>query len=192
MPSYPDLALDSDQESVHDLTTAIRAGDADALARFYESWFDFVLGEARRFTGRDESFCLDTVQEVMLRVIHSLKPMDHEASLRGWLRVVTHSCATDLIRRESRERRRGGIFQRLAEMLSRRIRTERNDDLEWLDDELEQLDFPSAHLLTMRYRFGWTLNEIGRHLDIPPSSVHRKLHTLTENLRRKAREHHHD
>jgi DNA-directed RNA polymerase specialized sigma24 family protein len=46
---------------------------------------------ARRATGRDEAFCLDVVQDAMMRIIRSLKPLQSERQLRGYLRAATQS-----------------------------------------------------------------------------------------------------
>ena len=47
-----------------------------------------MYGYVRRFTRRDESFCLDVVQDAMMRVIRKLTPKDSELQLLGWLRVL--------------------------------------------------------------------------------------------------------
>ncbi len=56
------------------MTAQIAAGHPEALCGFYRSWFDTIFTEARRATGRDESYCLDVVQDAMRRVIRSMKP----------------------------------------------------------------------------------------------------------------------
>jgi DNA-directed RNA polymerase specialized sigma24 family protein len=77
--------------TIQRLTTAIASGDTEAFGRFYDRWFDWSVAEARRATGRDESFCLDVVQDAMMRVIKSMKPLPHEAALYRWMRVVIRS-----------------------------------------------------------------------------------------------------
>ena len=62
------------------LTAAIARGDPTAFGRFYELWFDPALALARSISGRDESFCLDVVQDCMLRVVRSMKPLATESS----------------------------------------------------------------------------------------------------------------
>ena len=85
-------------ESVRDMTSAIASGDTEAFARFYEQWFDVAFCETRRVLGRDEEFCLDVVQEAMMRVIRSIKPIDDETGLRKWLRVAEQSFVARLTR----------------------------------------------------------------------------------------------
>lgn len=178
------------QPEVVALTRAVAAGDPEAFTRFYRQWFDPMLAEAFRVTRRDESFCLDVVQDAMVRVIRirSLKPMRTADDLRRWLRVVVRSCAYDRLRRESRSRAR----ERRA-AAGRDTAAPRGDDelagrLRWIERELAAMDDRSAEVLLMRHRFGWTLKKIGRALGLKPGAVDRRLRGAVEALRRRARE----
>ena len=173
-------------KTVQEFTTAIASGDSEAFARFYRDRFDAMYAEARRATGRDESFCLDIVQNAMMRVIRSLRPLDSELRLRAWLRTVVHSCAYDRLRHEARRKRweRNAADRRAAETPD-----DHDDDrLEWLRRELATFDDPQLRLLVMRYRFGWTLQRIGDALGLKPGAVDGRLSRLTANLRRRAQE----
>src|SRR5207237_963299 len=78
---------------------------------FYRAWFDWSFRLAQRLTRRDESFCLDVVQEAMLRVARSMKAMKSRTDLERWMSRVVHTAALDQLRRASRrgvrERARG-------------------------------------------------------------------------------------
>ncbi|MGK0202373.1 MAG: DNA-directed RNA polymerase specialized sigma24 family protein, partial [Planctomycetota bacterium] len=52
----------------HSLTGRIAAGDESAFAEFYEAWFVSTLALSRAISRRDEAWCLDVVQDVMLTV----------------------------------------------------------------------------------------------------------------------------
>lgn len=168
------------------LTEGVAGGDAEAFARFFDAWFDFMSTEAARVTGRDGALRLDVVQEAMLRVIRGMKPMDSPAHLRAWVRAAVRTAAFDLLRRERRRLRRE---RRAAEAprpgppdaaLAAR--------LHWLAREIEALDEPDAHLLRLRYRFGWTLRRIGLALGATTGAVDGKLRRLLETLRRRGGE----
>ncbi len=51
-------------DSTRKLTAAAARGDADSLAELFRTRFSFMYAEARRSSGRDESFCLDIVQDL--------------------------------------------------------------------------------------------------------------------------------
>ncbi len=172
--------------SVKELTAAIASGDTEAFALLFRSRFQEMYAEARRATGRDESFCLDVVQDAMIRVIRSIKPMDAEKRLQPWLRVVVQSCAYDRLRKEARQRR----WEQTAVDVAR-ADTEDNglsEKLGWLRRELTTFDDPQARLLVMRYRLGWTLQRIGTALGLKPGAVDRQLRRLVDILRRRAQE----
>ncbi len=175
-------------ESIRELTAAIASGNIDSFERFYQCWFDFAYEQARRATGRDESFCLDMVQESMIRVIRSIKPMDDEAALKAWLRAVVHSCCYDELRREQRKLRR----ERARGLpVDDRMNTD-DEQLAWLRSQLALLQPHQAHLLTMRFRLGWTLQRIGRALGLKPGAVDGRISRSIAALRTKAAEDFHD
>lgn len=167
------------------LTGAIASGDTGAFARFYRRWVDQMYAEAHRVTGRDESFCLDVVHDAMMRVMRSIRPMDSEPALWGWLRLVVRSCALDHLRREARRRKRERADVGMTQ-------PEPRDDLEerlaWLHAELADLDEREAALLTMRHRFGWTLRQIAQSAGLKPGAVDGRLRRTLDALRRRAQE----
>jgi RNA polymerase sigma factor (sigma-70 family) len=167
-----------------DLTRAVGAGDAAALTRLYEDWFDRLHDEARRATGRGEDFCLDVVQDAMLRVIRGLPPLESEARLAAWLRRTVRSCAYDRLRREARRRRReearaapeggGGTVAEAAELAER---------LEWLRARLAEADGGALDLITMRHRFGWSLARIGAAVGLTTGAVDGRIGRIVRGLR---------
>ena len=177
-------------EDTEDLTRAIAAGDPAAFSRFYDRWFDHVFRDVQRSTRCDESFCLDVVQEVMMRVIRSIRPMPDDARVAAWLRVVARSCAIDRLRSEQRHRDR--VRRAAATSASKRpARDDSNtyaEQLAWLEAELAELDPQSQDLLLLRHRLGWTLDRIGTALGLTPGAVDGRLRRLTRLLRRRAAE----
>lgn len=171
-------------ESTRELTSAIASGDSEAFARFYRGWFDRAYGYAKRATGRDEAFCLDVVQDAMMRVIRSMRAMESEKEVGNWLRAVVTSCAYDRLRKEKRGHlREAGAAAR---------KPDEGDDfherLAWLRTELSNLD-PATHpLIVLKFRFGWTLERIGQVLGLKPGAVDGRIRRATQELKEKARE----
>ena len=94
----PDLG---DQQTA-ELTAGMASGDRSAVETFYRRYFDLLYAEARRATRRDEAFCLDVVQEGVLRIIRSVRRVASEAQLATWLRLVIRTTAFDMLRNEAR------------------------------------------------------------------------------------------
>ena len=185
------IERDAVQPDVKALTTAIASGDTEAFARFYGAWFDAMYAEAARATGRDEAFCLDVIQDAMLRVIRRMRPMATEGDLRRWLRAVVQSCAYDRLRGESRRRRReaeAAAGRRDSGPPEASDRDELCRRLQWLEQQLRTCDAASVQMLLMRHRFGWTLRQIGAALGVKPGAVDGRLRRLVGGLRREAQE----
>ena len=163
------------------LTAAIASGDTEAFAGFFGLWFEWMRREAGRATGRDESFCLDVVQDSMMRVIRSMKPMSTDDDLRRWLGVVVRSCAYDRLRREARARDRQ---YRADTATGAEHDLELHGRIRWLEQELRSMSSLNAELLLMRYRFGWTLQQIGTALGLKPGAVDGRLRRLIGGLSR--------
>ena len=126
------------------VTRAISRGDSRAFATFFRERFDEMYAEASRLTGRDEAFCLDVVQNAMIRVIQRLKPLDSEEHLRRWLTATVRSCAFDGLRSESRRRRRELLF---ATRGTATEDAELNERLKWLREELAHLEPSHANVM---------------------------------------------
>lgn len=82
------------------LTRAIRAGDPAALSALYLDRFPRLLALAHHLTTRDESFCLDAVQDAFLRIAARLPVLDSPAALDAYLARTLRSVIIDQLRRE--------------------------------------------------------------------------------------------
>ncbi len=177
---------------VRSLTEAIASGNTEAFATFYRQWFDTMYAQAHKASGRDESFCLDVVQDAMLRVIKSVPSMASADDLRRWLRVVVQSCAYDRFREEARRKAREqrAVAVRGSNNSNDEVRAEENtvDRIRWLERQLQSLDDRDFQLLLMRHRFGWTLKRFGRTLGMKPGAVDGRIRRVLRKLRRRARE----
>jgi len=165
------------------LSLGVARGDRDSVAAFYEAWFDWTLAAAARSCGRDEAFCLDIVQEVMIRVAGRMPPLATRADLERWMWRVTHNAALDALRGE--RRRRGRETSRECQPAPSPKDTER---LEWIRGELARLD--GEERLLVRARFGslMTLREIGQSLGHTTGTVHGRLRSAMARMKRRSEE----
>lgn len=190
-------------DSIRQLCERIASGDAEAFSRFYREWFDDLLAQARRATRRDESFCLDVVQEAMMRVIRSMPVLDSPAALDRWLGAVVRSCAYDRLRREIRRAARetvvaaqsapGAAPRTEGEPPSHTEgdasrRHEAAEQLAWLRGELASLEPDLQSLIHWRYRLGWTLERIGAAVGLKPGAVDGRLRRAASRLRARHQE----
>ena len=166
-----------------ELTTAIASGDTEAFGRFYDRYFNAVYGLARRISGRDEAFCLDVVQEAMLRVVKHMRALPSDGALLRWLGAVVRSTVYDALRAEIRRRRREA--RRFYETTDRvPDETDLEEHLAWIRREMANLDPEDAWLLTMCHRWGWTLSRIGEAMGLGTTTVDRRIRRVMAKLRR--------
>lgn len=178
--------------TTHMLTAAIRRGDPDALRRHYEAWFDKALALAHRLTRRDESFCLDVVQEAMLRVVRSMPVMDTEAELGRWMGVVIRSAAIDLLRREQRHKSRERNVAPRADANHADHASDVNERIEWLRRELSEVAEQDRELILLRFAGDATVHKAARAAGLTDGAAHGRLRRVIAALRSAAREKFHD
>jgi RNA polymerase sigma factor (sigma-70 family) len=187
------------------LTAAMARGDRAAVAAFYERYFGLLYRAARGATRgrRDEHFCLDVVQDAVLRIVRTVKPVGGgEGQFVAWLRLVVQSAAYDLLRREQRRAAReregasrgpaGGPGGR-ADAPAESIGHEENgaslaEQLAWLRGELQRLEPGIAELIELRYEKRWTLAAIGARLGVSAGTVDGRLRRALGRVRERARE----
>ncbi len=173
--------------SVRTLTRAIAQGDTEAFGAFYETWFDRMLAMARSVSRRDESFCLDIVQDTMLRVVRYLKPLPSEKSLANWIARAVLTTTIDRLRKDNRrparEREAAG---RLLEEGGERIADE--EQIGWLRAQLEVLPERDQQLIRERFHHGRTLQETGAAVGLSGHAAHGRIRRIIERLRRAAKE----
>ena len=175
-----------ESESVRTLTRAIAQGDTEAFGAFYETWFDRMLAMARAVSRRDESFCLDIVQDTMLRVVRYLKPMPSEKALTNWIARAVLTATIDRLRRESRRpAREREAACRLLEEGSERVADE--EQIEWLQAQLEVLPARDQQLIRERFHHGRTLEEVGAAVGLSGHAAHGRIRRIIERLRRAAK-----
>jgi RNA polymerase sigma factor (sigma-70 family) len=179
---------DSIDKLAADLSTAIAAGDAIAVEKFYSQYFDFLYQHARRATLRDEAFCLDVVQDAVIRIIRTIRRVESEAQLRGWLGLVIRTTAYDLLKSE---RRRGAREAALVPADGNRGDID-EDQLEQLRAEINRLDPHLARMIELRFERQWTLARIAGRFGLSVGTIDGRLRRALLTLRERLTEKCHD
>lgn len=173
----------------HALTTRIAAGDEQAFAAFYDLWFDRLFALARASTRRDDAFCLDAVQDCMLKVVRKMPPLTSEDAVAAWLvrallRAAVDKARSDL-RRQRRERAHADARpQSCADALPDLLDAEQRA---WLAARLAELHPTDRALLQARAQ-GHTLAAAGAMAGISLDAAHGRIRRLVARLRDAARD----
>src|SRR4051812_42959380 len=157
------------------------AGNAGSIETFYSQYFDFLYHHARRATRRDEAFCLDVVQDAVIRIIRTIRSVDSEAQLRAWLALVIRTTAYDLLKSE----RRRGVRETVVVAAGDNTLDSDEDRLEQLRCEIARLDPHLARLIELRFERQWTLARIAQQLGLTVGTIDGRLRRAMLTLRRR-------
>jgi RNA polymerase sigma-70 factor (ECF subfamily) len=177
-------------DSVQELTAAMAAGDRRAVEAFYRTYFDLMYRHACQITRRDESFCLDVVQDAVLRVVRTVRRVESEAQLASWLRLVTQTAAYDRLKSEGRRRRRETLVAVAANASASDPPAYESDEdqIAWLRSQLNSLDPQIAQMIEMRFEQRWTLARVAAALGLSIGTVDSRLRRALGELRSRAKE----
>ncbi len=169
-------------ETVRELTAGMAAGDSRAVEVFYRRYFDIMYAFATQVTRRDESICLDVVQEAVLRVVRTVRRVESEGQFRAWLRLVTQTTALDVLKSESRRRRRESAVAVGAGNLAE-TEADPDDRMDWLTEQVAKLDPQIVRIIDLRFQHRWTLARIGQALGLSAGTVDGRLRRALGRLR---------
>ena len=175
---------DTGADAAATLTAAIASGDTAAFERLYRAHFARMLATARRFTGRDESFCLDVVHDATLRLARTLPIIETDAALHTYIRRCVCRAALDRLRTDARRTAR----ERAAATHNHDGTTHHTaEHIDALRQEIARLQPRDTALLRLRFALGRTLEQIARAERTTPGATHgrtrRALHALRAALR---------
>src|SRR4051812_41933319 len=147
------------------------AGNAGSIETFYSQYFDFLYQHARRATRRDEAFCLDVVQDSVIRIMRTIRRVDSEAQLRAWLGLVVRTTAYDLLKAE----RRRGVREAVLVPAGVDDANADEDQLEQLRTEIFRLDPLLVRMIELRFERQWTLARIAGQLGLSVGTIDGRL-----------------
>ncbi len=176
------------QDTTEKLTAAMAAGDEEAVETFYRRYFDWLYAQARRATRRDEAFCLDVVQDAVLRIIRGVRPVKSEGQFRAWLRLVVQTTAFDRLRCEQRRQSRemAVLVSRSGEAPSEERFSD--EQCEWLRRQVARFDPQLARMIELRFEQRWTLGRIGTLFGLSIGTIDGRLRRALKELRDRATE----
>ena len=163
------------------------AGDQKAVETFYRNYFPWLLAQARQSTGRDESFCLDVVQDAVLRIIRTVRTVRSEEQFKAWLRLVIRTTAWDRLRIEARQKKREAFVPTTcpADPVEE---TDDHERIAWLRKQLEHFDPELVRMIELRFEQRWTLAKIGQLFGLSIGTIDGRLRRAINDLKVRALE----
>ena len=170
---------------------AVAEKSRPSIAELFREHARGLLRRARRVLG-SEADAEDAVQEVMVALLESPSLLDPVDRVAGWLYAVVRRRAIDILRSESRRRRREGS-DLVEELLDQRADPSEALEGEELARELaaaiRQLPAPEREAFVANAIEGVTFRELSGRTGVPMGTLmarkKRAADRLRENLRRK-------
>lgn len=177
VPIEQSTSVHEADEAARRLTRGVARGEPTAVAEFYESWFDFTLRLARRASGRDESFGLDIVQDVMIKAARSMPAVDSTAEVERWLTRVVCNSVLDRFREERRRAAREGRVR------PRSTEADNSEAMQWVRQQLNSLREDDAMLVRLRFAGAMTFKAVGEAMNITTDAARGRLRAAVGALR---------
>ncbi len=182
-PSTPRRRPAAGADPAPRLLRALNRGDQAALTRLYEAWFDRAVAAAAAMTRRDEAFCLDVVQDAMLRLVRRPPRAACEAAFETWLMAALRSAAVDRIRSERRRLARELRAHEAAGSRDPAPSAPDGDDAARLRAALVLVREDELALIRARIADGRSLEQAGRSIGIGGDAAHGRLRRVLARLR---------
>ncbi len=185
----------AERAGFEDLPSAVRerlpGRDAEALAIFYEAYFDPLYGYVRRMVG-EEHLAEDLTQEVFMHLHQNLPSYDPTRALRPWVFTI----ATNKVRDYWRSRRHQNTLREVElgdEESGRLVAStlhgpdEHMQSVEASDEvarAIESLPDSMRATLVLRYYEGLSFEAIGEIIDRNEAAVRKRYSRALEELRK--------
>jgi RNA polymerase sigma factor (sigma-70 family) len=168
-------------DSTEKLTAWMAAGDEGAVEEFYRRYFGWLYAQARRASRRDEAFCLDVVQDAVLRIVRTVRRVKSESQFCAWLRLVVQTTAYDRLRMERRLRGREAAVSREERLGEEPVFGV--EEKNWLREQIELLDPGLARLVELRFEKQWSLKRIAAAMGLSIGTIDGRLRRMIGRLR---------
>lgn len=182
-----DAPRESDDEWAARVTRTVRAGSREALAEIYDRCADDIVRFVRTTTRRDESFALDCLQEMFMRLASNPPVCDTRASLIAWMQLTALNVARNTLvaeaRRARREQSRGHDTQAQVPAQAQtqaQAQSRNTDDLAVI---LTQLDAEEVELIRLRHIEGLRIHAIAHALGATPRAIESAIRRIVARLR---------
>lgn len=156
--------MDSQQQTLTNALTAVKAGDAGALDYLYVRYADDLRGYVASIVGnRDDAD--DVVQDVFLKLTRSLRHYrQREVPFAGWLTRVARNAAIDHLR--------GRRQIPVGDVRVDDVVEDSGEGLRELRSALSLLPDDQREVLVLRHVAGLSPSEIAMRLQRSESSIH--------------------
>jgi RNA polymerase sigma factor (sigma-70 family) len=164
-----------------------RHASQEAFATLVARYLGLVYASAIRQV-RSPDLARDVAQEVFIQLARDAGMLRPDCVLPAWLHTATRRRAIDLIRSETRRKRREEIAcTTTLDPVARRTKDMDDDTSQRLDEALARLPATDREALILRFFTDLSLREVGQRLGLSEDAAQKRLERALERLRRRLR-----
>jgi RNA polymerase sigma-70 factor (ECF subfamily) len=183
--------MDQMDESDAEAVAKAKGGDEEAFRALVERYSPLVYKVAYRLTGSGHD-ADDVVQETFLRAYRRLELFEDRSQIGSWLYRIAANCAYDVLRRRRRHQQRfeavgedhGGQEHVPSEDPSPERLVFGSEVRRRLEVVLARLSPAERSAFVLRHFEGFSIEEIGRVLDLDKSATKHSIFRAVQKLRR--------
>lgn len=152
---------------------------------------DYLFGLGMRLGGGRDALAKDVSQQAFIKAFkylasfnpsHPALGVDPSNRFRNWLTGIAVNCYSDLARSEAKY---VGLDEQISEPESRTDRFSHQQSEEF-SAIIQPLEMEARQLITLRYVYEFTIDEIAGMLGMKPGTVKSKISRATKRLRESA------
>lgn len=180
-----ETASDSDQDLLHRYQTG---GDRGALGELAQRYASMVYCSAHRRVG-SSTLAEDVAQEVFMIFARRANTIRSAGAVGVWLMRATRYVSANILRAESRRRRREQAAHLQTQMISNPDSPHSEEPL-WqeiaplLDDALANLGRTDQTAVILRYFRGLTLLQVGQAIGVSEDGARKRVNRALDRLRK--------
>src|SRR5579859_6206191 len=173
----------SNMPELSELVKAARAGDSQAYDTLIERFQSMAYATAYRYMG-DHHLAQDVVQEAIIEAFVHLPQLKEPDAFPGWFRQIVFRQCTRALRQPT-------LPYTSLEAISESLLAENNPEELAMQKEIQACirsavaSLPQHERLVTVLFYGWhyTYNEVSAFLNIPLTTVKKRLHSARQKLR---------
>ncbi|MBP2243280.1 RNA polymerase sigma-70 factor (ECF subfamily) [Cytobacillus eiseniae] len=172
-----------EQEQDWSLIERARTGDQDAFTQLFERHYSFLYKYLLKLT-LDEEVSADLAQDTMLKCYTNLSSFKGKGKFSTWMISISTRLYMDLLRKQKREKK---WLNQIKRTLSRQLTWQAKvKGMEWSDvfTDFNQLADEMRVPILLHHYYGYSYEEVGHMMGIPPGTVKSRVHTGLTRLRK--------
>ncbi|HOW02480.1 MAG: RNA polymerase sigma factor [Caldisericia bacterium] len=167
------------EEISKEIIERAKDGDREAMSEIFETYKDYVMRSSYIMLGRVEE-AEDVTENVFFKVFTRIQSFDIERDFRPWLSSIVINETRNYVNKNKITLFKDNADQTYIEPSTINLNREEILDVR---EGLKKLTQKEKEIITLRYYYELTIEEISRILKLPKNTVKVRIHRTLKKLR---------